>query len=116
MAAASLGEDLIVSLDSCERRDDFASNTDAKFPSLSEVEQDSWVKVNITESFKVVILGDSQVGKTSLAHFFTKGCPLSQSMTTIGFEPFEKHIKTGDRIVKVNLLYRCLECTCRFVM
>ena len=102
MAAANLGEDLIVSIDSVERKDDSAGNSDLRFPSFSEVEQDSWVKVNVTESFKVVVLGDSQVGKTSLAHLFSKERALTHSMTTIGFEPFDKHVRTGDRIVKVR--------------
>ena len=114
MAAANLGEDLIVSIDSVERKDDSAGNSDLRFPSFSEVEQDSWVKVNITESFKVVVLGDSQVGKTSLAHLFSKERALTHSMTTIGFEPFDKHVRTGDRVVKVRVDQQLSECAYLF--
>ena len=71
--------------------------------SESLVENSSWVKVNPTESFKVVILGDSEVGKTTLAHLYTKGEALTRSTTTIGFDPSEKIVSVNGRRAKVGL-------------
>lgn len=65
--------------------------------------ENSWVKVNPTDSFKVVILGDSEVGKTTLAHLYTNGEALTQSTTTIGFDPFEKIVSVNGRRAKVGL-------------
>ena len=72
--------------------------------SESSVENSSWVKVNPTESFKVIILGDSEVGKTTLAHLYTKGEALTSSTTTIGFDPSEKIVTVNGRKAKVGLL------------
>lgn len=66
--------------------------------------ENSWVKVNPTESFKVIILGDSEVGKTTLAHLYTKGEALTKSTTTIGFDPFEKTVTVNRRKARVSLL------------
>lgn len=72
--------------------------------SESLVENSSWVKLNPTESFKVIILGDSEVGKTTMAHLYTKGEALTSSTTTIGFDPSEKIVTVNGRKAKVGLL------------
>lgn len=66
--------------------------------------ENSWIKLNPTESFKVIILGDSEVGKTTLAHLYTKGEALAKSTTTIGFDPFEKAVTVNRRKARVGLL------------
>lgn len=77
-----------------------------RFLSFSEslVENNDWVKLNPTENFKVIILGDSEVGKTTLAHLFTRKEALTNSMTTIGFDPSEKTVVVNRRKAKVDLV------------
>ena len=75
-----------------------------RFTSFSEslVENNDWVKLNPTENFKVIILGDSEVGKTTLVHLYTKREALTSSMTTIGFDPSEKTVVVNRRKAKVG--------------
>lgn len=40
--------------------------------------------VAVAQTFKVVLMGDSGVGKTSLIHYYTKGPPPQDMISTIG--------------------------------
>ena len=62
--------------------------------------QDSSIEI---ETFKVVIIGDSFTGKTSLAYRLCTGKFYDKLETTIGVDFFEKVIKINDERLKVWL-------------
>ena len=54
------------------------------------------------QTFKIVIIGDSYTGKTSLACRLCTGKFYEKLETTIGVDFFEKNIKVEDEQVKVS--------------
>ena len=56
---------------------------------------------------KVIIIGDSAVGKTSLSYMATKGLFLEQSKATIGFDIFNYVAKINDVIIKLQIWDTC---------
>ena len=60
--------------------------------------------VAVAQTFKVVLMGDSGVGKTSLIHFYTKGPPPSDMISTIGEPHMHRSIPPNEitRYQQVN--------------
>ena len=58
-------------------------------------------------SFKIIIIGDSGVGKSCLANKGTKNIFDDKYNTTIGFEFFSFHIKIDEKIVKLQIWDTC---------
>lgn len=66
-----------------------------------------WIKVDKTQTFKTVFLGDPNVGKTCLAHMFVDREVLEQSTNTIGFDHHLKQVELEDDVqVKVSKIER----------
>lgn len=53
--------------------------------------------------FKIVIVGDSEVGKTNLLSQFTRGEFTAESRTTLGVEFASKRVETGGRVIKAQI-------------
>ena len=70
-----------------------------------------------SQSFKVVFLGDSSVGKTCLARLFIECEVVEHSMNTIGFDEYVKELELEDGIpVKVCVVWDtwvnlCTDCS-----
>ena len=56
---------------------------------------------------KVIIIGDSAVGKTTLSYMATKGLFLEKSKATIGFDIFNYVAKINDVIIKLQIWDTC---------
>ena len=66
-------------------------------------EANGWVKVKrFQEVFKVVLLGDSGVGKTSLGYQFAEEKVLQKPHLTVGFDYWTKELEIEDETVKVR--------------
>jgi small GTP-binding protein len=57
----------------------------------------------IEESMKIVLLGDTGVGKTALADRFVKNLYEDESITTIGATFLTKLIQVDDRVIRVYI-------------
>ena len=69
---------------------------------LQKVELD-WIKVDKTQAFKTVFLGDSNVGKTCLARMIVDRAVLEKSSNTVGFDHHMKQVEVEEGIhVKVR--------------
>ena len=69
-------------------------------------EANGWVRVKrFQEVFKVVLLGDSGVGKTSLGYQYAEGKILQKPHLTVGFDYWTKELEVEDETVKVR---RCV--------
>ena len=73
--------------------------------------QDSSLEI---ETFKVVIIGDSFTGKTSLAYRLCTGKFYDKLETTIGVDFFEKVIKIDDERLKVSYVHQRITLCCHF--
>ena len=58
-------------------------------------------------SFKVIIIGDSGVGKSSLANKAIKNKFESNYNATIGFDCFQFYVKINDKVVKLQVWDTC---------
>jgi Ras-related protein Rab-1A len=58
-------------------------------------------------SFKLIIIGDSGVGKSCLALKGTKNLFEDNYISTIGFEFFNFNIKVEDKVVKLQIWDTC---------
>ncbi|KAH0788960.1 small GTP-binding protein [Histomonas meleagridis] len=56
-----------------------------------------------TDSLKVVLVGDSGVGKTSIARRFVDGKFYANPLTTVGTDFFEKMVNAEDRNIKLAI-------------
>ena len=65
------------------------------FPNCSSEEYD--------QLFKIVILGDSTVGKSSLLHRFTQNKFKSDCKTTIGVDFNIKNVEIDGKIIKAQI-------------
>lgn len=55
--------------------------------------------------FKIIVLGDSGVGKTCLTYRFCEGQFLDKSEATIGVDFRERNIKIGHEDIKVRHIF-----------
>ncbi len=53
--------------------------------------------------FKVLLIGEAAVGKTSLTLKFISGKFKSDYLLTVGMEPYSKYIKVGDDLVTLSI-------------
>lgn len=53
--------------------------------------------------FSIGIMGDINVGKTSITHYFYKGKPLVKTQNTIGFEFHYKYLTIKNKNIKIRL-------------
>ena len=58
-------------------------------------------------NYKLIIIGDSSVGKTSLTHRATSGVFKDKSFPTIGFEFFPFIVRYKDTIIKLEIWDTC---------
>ena len=58
-------------------------------------------------NYKLIIIGDSSVGKTSLTHRATNGVFKDKSFPTIGFEFFPFIVRYKDTIIKLEIWDTC---------
>ena len=66
-------------------------------------QQDVQAPLNATYTYKIIIVGDSNVGKTCLAWRFCSGQFLNKTAATIGVDFQEKAIELEGEKIKVNL-------------
>lgn len=55
--------------------------------------------------FKIIVIGNSNVGKTCLTVRFCRGRFMGNVETTIGFDCLEKTVAFGDHSVKVSVVH-----------
>jgi len=53
--------------------------------------------------FSIGLMGDMEVGKTSITHYFYKGTPLKYSQATVRFEYHYKLMKFKEKNIKIKL-------------
>ena len=70
-----------------------------------EVLPDDYTQYDL--SFKVIVLGDAGVGKSSLTNKATKNIFDDKYTATVGFEFFTFNIKINDKIVKLQIWDTC---------
>lgn len=58
-------------------------------------------------SFKIIVVGDSGVGKSCLTMKATKNTFEENSTATVGFEFFSFNMKANDKIVKLQIWDTC---------
>jgi len=81
------------------------SSKELKFDFDYEILPETNNKYDLT--FKIIIIGDSGVGKSCLTQMATKNNFESNYQTTIGFEFFVLNIKIGDKIIKLQIWDTC---------
>ena len=66
-------------------------------------EPNGWIRVKrFQELFKIVLLGDSGVGKTSLGYQYAEEKILQKPQLTVGFDYWTKQIEIEGETVKVR--------------
>lgn len=63
----------------------------------------SWKAKESSYIFKVLLIGEAAVGKTSLTMKFISGKFKSDYLLTVGMEPYSKYIKIGDDMVTLSI-------------
>jgi small GTP-binding protein len=91
----------------CETKMDTNTNTNTNVTTTNDLEvlQESYMQYDLT--FKVIVLGNSGVGKSSLVLKGVKNEIPKKINPTIGFEYFTYSIKIDDQIVKLNIWDTC---------
>lgn len=69
--------------------------------------KDSTLQMNYDYSFKIIILGDSGVGKSSFAYRAIHDKPLTYSELTMGFEYFNMLLEVKNRPIKLQIWDTC---------
>jgi len=64
--------------------------------------------------FKIIVVGDSNVGKTCLTYRFCEGKFLDKSEATIGVDFRERTIDINGEEIKVSIQYVVFKCFTRF--
>ena len=70
-----------------------------------EILPDDYPKYDL--SFKIIIIGDSGVGKSCLSVKATKNIFENNYLATVGFEFFNFNIKLGERVIRLQIWDTC---------
>ena len=70
-----------------------------------EILPDDYPKYDL--SFKIIIIGDSGVGKSCLSVKATKNVFENNYLATVGFEFFNFNIKLGERVIRLQIWDTC---------
>ena len=81
------------------------SSRDSRLDFNYEILPDNYIKYDL--SFKLIVIGDSGVGKSSLTNKATKNIFEETYTATIGFEFFTFNIKIGDKVIKLQIWDTC---------
>lgn len=58
-------------------------------------------------SFKLIVIGDSGVGKSCLTAKATKDVYLSRNVSTVGFDFFNFNVKIDEKVIKLQIWDTC---------
>jgi Ras-related protein Rab-1A len=72
---------------------------------VAEVLPDDYTQYDL--SFKIIVIGDSSVGKSCLTMKATKNLFENNYSATVGFEFFTFNIKLNDKVVKLQIWDTC---------
>ena len=100
--------------DESNKNSDSESNSEPKVTQLV-IEENKKLSIEVLPentdkedlSFKVIIIGDSSVGKSSLANKAIKNKFESNYNATIGFDCFQFYVKINDKVVKLQVWDTC---------
>ena len=70
-----------------------------------EILPDDYPKYDL--SFKIIIIGDSGVGKSCLSVKATKNIFENNYLATVGFEFFNFNLKLGERVIRLQIWDTC---------
>lgn len=69
---------------------------------MSESSSQQIPEMNLKKVFKIIVLGDSGVGKTCLTYRFCEGQFLDKSEATIGVDFRERNIRINNEDIRVS--------------
>ena len=75
-------------------------SSDIKIEQLSDINKNK--SINFDYTFKILLIGDSGVGKSSLLIKGVKNIFLDQFISTIGYEFFYLGYKINDKFIKLQ--------------
>ena len=77
--------------------------------SSSDIKIEEITEGNVKDDFKlkIVVVGDSGVGKTNLIRRFIQDDFQSNSKSTVGVEFFSKSFKMNDNVFKIEIYRYC---------
>ena len=84
---------------------DDASST--PFQYKTEVLPEDYPKYDL--SFKIIVIGNSGVGKSCLSVKATKNIFENNYLATVGFEFFSFNVRVDDSIIKLQIWYTCCQ-------
>ena len=92
-----------MSTEECKYDQNAKNNNDSKYK--FEILPDDYIQYDLT--FKVIVIGDSGVGKTCLSHKATQNIFEENYNATIGFEFFVFNIKLNEIVIKLQVWDTC---------
>ena len=81
------------------------TDTDNEYNFVSEVLPEDYNKYDL--SFKIIVIGNSGVGKSCLSIKATKNIFENNYLATVGFEFFSFNVKLDDKVVKLQIWDTC---------
>ena len=81
------------------------TDPDNEYNFVSEVLPEDYNKYDL--SFKIIVIGNSGVGKSCLSIKATKNIFENNYLATVGFEFFSFNVKLDDKVVKLQIWDTC---------
>ena len=81
------------------------ADSDNEYNFVSEVLPEDYNKYDL--SFKIIVIGNSGVGKSCLSIKATKNIFENNYLATVGFEFFSFNVKLDDKVVKLQIWDTC---------